>query len=144
MQLIGFNFTKIFAVKNMDFKTGRINAGVTFDDLETQKLDLLKDGEAIKVSFKHTLEYDSEEVNKKKKKEKDAELSFEGNLLLSISKEESKEIMKSWKKKEIPGQMRLFLTNLILKKCAARALALQEDLGLQSHIQIPRIAQKQQ
>lgn len=140
MQLIGFNFTKISAEKTPKFKLGSaINTNIEFTDFEKEKIEILKDTEALRVSFKFSISYiESEE----KKGVKDGELLFEGNLVLSAAKEESKEMFKSWKKKELPGPVRLFLFNIILKKCSTKALSLEEDIALPYHIPMPQLQAK--
>jgi hypothetical protein len=45
---------------------------------------------------------------------------------------------KLWKKKEMPNAMRLPIFNFILRKCTAKALTLQDELGLPTHIPLPR------
>ncbi len=140
MQVIGFNLTKILGEKTEHAPKLNVNAEIQFINLEKQKVDILKDSEAIKLSFKHGLNY-----KKQDNKGKDiGEIIFEGNISLSVDKEESKEIMKSWKKKQLPQNATIFLYNFILKKCAPRSLAMQEELGLPSHIKIPRLDIKQE
>ncbi|OIO80389.1 hypothetical protein AUJ84_03735 [Candidatus Pacearchaeota archaeon CG1_02_32_132] len=135
MQIVGFNFTKISGYKSQKSSKMNVNAGIEFTDLEKEKLELLKDSEAMKLTFKHTLDYD----NADKKEDKIAQILFEGNLILSLTKDESKDVLKSWKKKTLPENINLPLYNLILKRCAPKALQLQEELNLPSHVRIPRI-----
>lgn len=145
MQIIGFNFTKISGEKiekslspntkkTLDFR---------FDEIEQEKaVDFLKDSSAIKVLFKHTLHYepiDSQQKEKKKNLKKEAELTFEGNLLLSLNFKEAEEINKLWKKKQISPEMRIFLSNFILSKCTPKTLELQQLLNIPSHLSLPRL-----
>mgnify|MGYP001608513762 CR=1 FL=1 len=135
-----------------------INTNVTFTDIQKQTADFLKDSDALKTSFKFSVEYtdqDKKEDNKKDReksessktaeKSKDGspkdknEISLEGFLLLSVSKDESKEFLKSWKNKEVPKDKVLPLYNFILKKCSIKALQLEEDLGLPLHVPFPQV-----
>ena len=141
MQVIGFNFTKISAEKAQTSKNLKINSNIEFINLEKEKIDLLKDSEAVKVYFKHSLTYETDE--EKKETPKAGELLFEGTMLLSVTKQEAKDIFKNWKKKQIHPSLRMPLFNLILKRCAPKAMQLQEEIGLPSHIPIPRLTQKQ-
>lgn len=107
---------------------------------------MLKDAEAIKASFRFAImfrEPEKREQDKKSEKsdksENQNEVSFEGSILLALEKDEAKEFIKSWKKKEIPKDKVLPLYNFILKKCSVRALQLEEELGLPSHIPFPQI-----
>ncbi len=141
MNIIGFNYTQVSAYKSQTFKTPfTINTNIEFLSIDKEKLDILKDTEAIPAKFKFTLEYhETDEKIADKKGQKQGEISFEGTLVLSATKEEAKELLKSWKKKEIPQNLRQPLFNTILRKCTFRALALQEELNLPTHINIPLI-----
>ena len=106
-----------------------------FTNVEREKVELLRDTEAIKTSFKFAIFFKDPE----KKLESQNEVSFEGSILLALEKEEAKEFLKAWKKKEVPKDKVLPLYNFILKKCSVRALQLEEELGLPSHIPFPQI-----
>ncbi len=139
MQVVGFNFTKIAAEKTSGFKKADLNADIQFIDLEKQKIEILKDSDGAKLFFKHSLNY----LNNEKKEERLAQVLFEGNITLSLTKEESKEITKTWKNKKLPQNMTISLYNFILKKCASQALNLQDELNLPSHVQIPKLTPPQ-
>ncbi|MCH7567832.1 MAG: hypothetical protein IIA87_00250 [Nanoarchaeota archaeon] len=140
MQVIGFNFTKISAERVLDFKKSKVDIDIQFTNIEKEKIDLLKDSEALKVTFKHILNYNAED----EKDPKQGEIAFEGHLVLTVTKDESKEIMKTWKKKTLPNNITLLISNLILKRCASRAFQLQDELGLPSHIRVPRLGPREQ
>ncbi len=141
MQLIGFNFKKISAERFPNFKSNTgINTNINFLDIDKEKIDILKELETIKISFHFSVDYGT---NTEGKDEKDAQICFDGTILLSLDKEESKAIFKSWKKKQLPESMRLPLFNLILNKCSIRALQLEEEIGIPSHVPLPRIAKKE-
>jgi len=148
MQVIGFNFTKISATRDKEIKNPSINTNISFIEIEKEKLELVKDKEALRLDYKFVVTYqDSEQLDKAKDKSKvpsQAEVNFEGNIILLTEEEESKEIIKSWKKKELLTQFRMPLFNLILKKCSAKALSLQEELNMPSHIPIPQVTQKKE
>lgn len=141
MQIIGFNFTKISAEKIEEMQKPNISTNIEFINIEKEKIDFLKDSEAFKVSFKYGLDYENRE---EKKILKNGEIKFEGRIILSTNKEESKKILKSWKKKEIPNEIKVPLFNLILKKCTPKAVYLQDEINLPSHVPMPRISPKQQ
>ena len=148
MQLIGFNLNKIKAEKSPAFKRSSINTNIEFIEVEKDKLDLLKDTEALKIAFIFSIAYTDAEAKEQKKEEKEeqkhGEISFEGTVLFSANKDESKDLTKSWKKKQIPEQFRIPLINFILKRCSVKALSLEEDLNLPSHIPFPQIRKGQQ
>lgn len=140
MKVLGFNITKIKAEKEFKFTKSEVNTNITFTNVETEKIELLKDSEALKNHFKFTIEYTDGEKKEKGKNE----VSFEGFLILSVSKDESKEFKKAWKKKEVPKDKMIPLYNLILKRCSIKALGLEEDLGLPAHIPMPQVKPGQQ
>ena len=137
MKIAGYSLTEIKARKDPSFKRSSINTNIEFINIEKEKLDFLKDSEALKASFKFYVNYTGEE--KKGETDNQAEVSFEGFLMLSVSKDESKEFIKSWKKKEVPKNMVLPLYNFILKKCSIKALQMEEDMGLPSHLPLPQV-----
>lgn len=136
MQIIGFNLNKISAFKSENFKPGAINTNIEFIDIEKEKIDLLKDSESIKILFKFSLEY-SESQEKKDKKL--AEIVFDGAVRIALPKETLNEIMKSWKKKKLPPEFRVFLFNVILRRTASKCLILQDELMIPSHIPIQQV-----
>ena len=91
--------------------------------------------DALKISFKFSITY----TEKDKKDEKFAEISIEGELILAVPKDESKNILKSWKKKELPAGIQISLFNLIIRKCTPKTVYLAEELSLPLPIQIPKI-----
>jgi hypothetical protein len=138
MKAIGFSINKINIEKLEKLENLAINNQITFNSFEKEKSDLLKSGELFKLGFSYVLHYQDLEKNKGRK----PEVSFEGFLVISLEKEESKEFQKSWKKKQIPQGATIPLYNLILKRCTVRALQLEEDVGLPTHINLPQISSK--
>ncbi len=140
MNVIGFNFTKISAERSISSKIKlSTDTNIHFTEVVKETLPFLKDTEAVRLNFSFSIIYNSTE---EKKPEKHGQILFEGSLILSSSKEETKELLKSWKKKEIPSHMHLGLLNFILQKCSVKALALEEELALPSHVPLPNIQPK--
>lgn len=127
MKIIGFNFTKIHGNRSLDFKPSTsINTNIEVIDIEKAQIEVIKDIESLKLTFKFSLMYKEDE----KKDSKQAEISFEGAVLMAVDAQETKEILKSWKKKEVPQIVRPALFNYILQKCSVKALSIEEDLNL--------------
>ena len=143
MQIIGFNFTKILAEKSPDFERSGLNTNIEFTNVIEEKVPILKDSESIKVSFKYSLIYSTQDEKKKEKEEKKGEVTFEGNIVLAVNKEEAKSLQKDWKKRKLPESIKIPLFNLILRKCSIKAAQLQEDVSLPIHLPIPKIAPAQ-
>ncbi len=135
MKIIGFNTTRIHALKELEIAKSNISTDILFTNVEKEKFDMLKEAEAVKASFKFSILFKDQD----KKEEKQNEVSFEGSILLALEREEAKEFIKAWKKREVPKDKVLPLYNFILRKCSVRALQLEEELGLPSHIPFPQI-----
>ena len=156
MQIIGFYLTKISTSKSQNFKqVSNINTDVEFLNLEKDKVDFLKELEAIRVYFKFSVNYyneeqfrqtEKEQKGKNKKEEQtnnDGEVIFEGNILLSANQEEAKNLLESWKTKDIPDGIKVPIFNLILRKCTTKALDLEDQVNLPYHLQLPSIQVEQ-
>ncbi len=148
MQVIGFNLTRIAAERELIIKPANPNVTIQFTNVEKEKIDLLKENEAIRIFFRFSIVYgdvaepETEDKSKSQKTEKQGEISFEGAIVLSASKEESKDLQKAWKKKQLPEHLRFPLYNTILKKCSIKAASLEEEIGLPSHVPIPQLQPK--
>ena len=140
MQVIGFNLTKVLGERKPEIKLGNIDHSFEFINIEKEKLNILKDNEALKISFKYGITYKDSE----KKEEKHGEISFEGNIITVVTKDEMKNIQKDWKSKKISPDLRTGLSNLVLRKCSGKAALLTDDLGLPPHIPIPLIQNKKE
>lgn len=141
MKIIGFNIDEISGKKSSEVKRFNINTDVTFNNVEKSKLDVLKEGEALRIGFKFNVLYKDADS---KSEEAKSEISILGSLLLMVDKELSKEFQKSWKNKEIPKDKMIGLYNYVLRRCSVRALQLEEDLNLQPHIPFPQVRPQQQ
>ena len=144
MNVLSFNFTKISAEKKPRFKHSAINTNIEFVNIEKDEIEMLKDSEVIKVSFNFIVDYSEskekgEKDKKEEKKEPSGKIVFEGTVLLSAEKKESKELLEAWKNKELADSTRTALFNLILRKCSIKALSLEEELNLPYHLPLPNI-----
>ena len=141
MKIIGFNIEELHAKKSFDFKRTAISTDVLFTEVSKAKIDVIKNDEALKISFKFTVSY--KDSDKKDSNDKN-EVLIQGSMLLMVSKDESKEFIKSWKNKEIPKDKSLGLYNVILKKCSVKALQLEDEINLSPHIPFPQIRSQNQ
>lgn len=141
MQIVGFNFTKISAFKSPEFRRASLNTNMVFLDMVEEKLPLLNT-KAKRITFSFSIEYESpsKEKPKDEKKNLEAEIAFEGDIILSVSEKESEELKKAWEKKELPAEFNAFLFNMILKRCSLKALQLEDDLNLPNHIPLPTLS----
>lgn len=140
MQLVGFGLKKVLAERYPNFKRGHINTNIEFKEVEKEEINFLKDEEGLRIAFVFSISY----LDAEKKEEKFGEVIFEGDMALSVSKDEFKEFTKSWKNKKIPDQYHIPLINFIIRKCSTKALALEDDLAIPFHIPIPQVRKPDQ
>ena len=135
MQIIGFNFEKISGErKKIPQGKIEIKSNINVKSISPEKIELLKDKDVLKFNFEFTVDYEPNI----------ASLVFEGFILVIIEKEKVKDILKKWKNKKISEEVRLPLFNLILTKCNLKALQIEEELGLPTHVPLPKITPTQQ
>jgi len=134
MQVIGFNFDKITAERKKPFQ-GKIElkSNIDLKDISQEKIDIMKEKDVLKFLFDFTVNYEPGM----------ASLNFTGIILAIVEKDQVKEVLKKWKTKKIPDEIRLPLFNLILTKCNLKALQLEEELGLPTHVPLPRLQAQQ-
>jgi hypothetical protein len=135
MRVIGFNLTKILVEKISEKITKKPSISIEFLDLKEDKIDLLKEEKIVKLSFQYSVNYGDQ------KKDQEGEVLFKGDIVLSVTKEESKDITKDWKKKKLPASLNLILFNLILKRCTPKAIFLEDEVALPIHTPMPKLQQ---
>jgi hypothetical protein len=129
MKIIGFNITKIDAERKSAIKEKlEIKQNIDVKNIEKSEVNISNE-ESIKFDFKFSLQYNPNV----------AEILIEGSILALDDKQESKEILKQWKKKKFTHPVKLVIFNFILDKCNLKALQLEEELNLPKHIKLPRI-----
>lgn len=132
MKLAGFNFNKISVEKGTTArpKEMKINTNIDILELSTAKSDIFKTKEEMVVAkFEYKINYDPEFAN----------LCFEGNVIMAVESKKAKEIIKKWKKKEMPADFKMVLFNIILNKSNIKALQLEEEMNLPYHIPMPAL-----
>ncbi|PIN90948.1 hypothetical protein COU60_01240 [Candidatus Pacearchaeota archaeon CG10_big_fil_rev_8_21_14_0_10_34_76] len=130
MKLLGINFTNVSAKRNIKLeKIEKISTNIEFTNIEKDNIEIMKDSKILKISFKFSIEYET----------KQAELTFEGILLLSTTEDILDKTIKDWKKKKMNDELKVPVFNIILNKCSLKALQMEEDLGLPLHISLPKI-----
>lgn len=133
MRIIGFAFEKISAEKEKTKeKNIKINSNIEVKSISQDKIENLNE-EVIKIEFEFKIDYQPNL----------AKIVFLGYLLITTDKSQAKEIIKKWKSKKISDELRIPLFNFILTKCNIKALQLEEDLSLPSHVPMPRITPQQ-
>ena len=133
MKIIGFNISKVSAEKNQPIK-GKLEVKQHIDLKKIEKDSIpISDKPALKFEFEFTISYNP----------KIADITLSGVILALDDKDESKEILKQWKKKKLGPSFKMPLFNFILDKCNLKALHLEEELGLPFHIPFPKLRPEQ-
>ena len=129
MKIIGFNLSKILIEKKeKTVEKVQVSQNIDIKDVAKDKIPI-SDNDILKIDFKFTINY-SEDF---------AKIEFEGSLLLLPEKDELKNVLKSWKEKKIPEDIRIGLFNFIMNKCNIKALNLEDELGLPWHVPMPKL-----
>ncbi len=135
MQIAGFNFEKILIEKKKK-PEGKVSVSsdINIKSIEEEKVNGMKENKILKINFEFKVIY----------KPNIAEILLQGFIPLITEKEEAKKILKDWKKKIIAEETRMFLFNFIFTKCNIKALQLEEEVNLPTHIPLPKIRPQNQ
>ena len=128
IKILGFNFTKINAERNSNFKGKlEVKSNIHIASIEKEKLQISKT-EAVKILFEFTINYG--ELGK---------VEIFGSMFLTLDSKSTKELLNGFKSGNVPAEINALIINIILQKASLRALQLEEELSLPLHIQFPRL-----
>lgn len=132
MRVAGFNFTKV-SIEKMKLPDAnlKIQTDITISEIKETESKFFKAKESLlEVDFTYTINYNPEI----------ALVELAGKFVLaSSSTKETKNVLDAWKNKQMPEDFRLGLFNAILKKVTPRALVLEDELNLPTHIAPPSL-----
>lgn len=132
---VGFNLSKVSIEREKEIKGKiEIKSNLNVTGIKKENIDLSKESDILGFEFSYVINYEPKIAN----------IIFQGDVLVMVNREEVKEIFKKWKKKEIPDAVRLLVFNTVLIKCNIKALQLEEELNMPTHIPMPRLTQQQQ
>jgi len=130
MKVIGFGLKKIQAEKNNFSKEKlNINTNIQIKNITEEKIEFLKDLIPLKFSFEFTIMYEPSIAN----------IKIEGYVIVSVTKQQAKDIIKKWDKKNLDEELKIDIFNFIISKTSLKALQIEEDLDLPYHLPFPRI-----
>lgn len=129
MNFIGFNFTKVSVERFSSMRTGaKIQTNVDIKDVTQAKADFMNSKESIlEVKFSYNIKYDP----------KIADILFEGTIIVSASPKESRDILKSWKKQDLPEEFKMQVINIVMRKSSIKALVFEDEMNLPLHLPLP-------
>ena len=129
MQIVGFNLLEIkgkrkeFLDRNFDMKVN-----LSMKNVKKIDFDVKEDANVLGFHFEFSVECTGE----------NGKIEIEGVILAMLSKKEADEILKTWEKeKKLSDKIRTFIYNIIFSKCNIKALELEEELNLPTHIPMP-------
>ncbi len=131
MKLVGFDFKKISIEK---FKTNpetiKFNTKIDISSIEELKSDIFKSKDTlIKVEFTYLVLYEPEF----------AKLELSGHIIMAVEPKVAREVLRGWKDKQMVGDFRIAMFNIILRKSNIKALQLEDELGLPPHFTLPSV-----
>jgi len=134
MKIAGFNFTKILAEKNnSNFEGLKIDSGINLESIEKINSKEIKSSDSfLIIKWSCEINYAPNIAN----------ISFSGNLVLSLEEKKAKEIISSWENKKLDQEFNMNVLNLILKKVNIKAVQLEDELNLPLHFKLPSLKSK--
>jgi hypothetical protein len=134
--MIGFNFDKISGEKLKDRAEGlKVATNIDISDINEIKTATKSQKETIiQAKFSYNIKYEPGL----------ADLSLKGSIFFALEEEKANEIIKGWKKKELPEEFKINLFNLVVSKSVTKALILEEDLSLPPHVPLPHFQVKKE
>ena len=131
MKVIGFNFTKLSAERLKEtVEDIKINTELDFPEIKETKSPFLKiKEELLEAKFEYKVNYEPGL----------AKVVIQGKVLFSVDEKTAKEVLKQWKKKNLPEDFRILLVNVVMRKSALKALTLCDELNLPVHVPLPTL-----
>ena len=131
MKVIGFNFTKLSAERLKEtVEDIKINTELDFPEIKETKSPFLKiKEELLEAKFEYKVNYEPGL----------AKVVIEGKVLFSVDEKTANEVLKQWKKKNLPEDFRILLVNVVMRKSALKALTLCDELNLPVHVPLPTL-----
>ncbi|MBN1274829.1 hypothetical protein JXA12_00845 [Candidatus Woesearchaeota archaeon] len=131
MTIIGFNFSKLYAVHKKASKGDvKVATNIKIDAIEKTSINIDESKLALKASFTYTIKYDPDIGS----------LELQGDLLFVQETKVAEAFLAEWeKKRSMPRKASSAIVNAILPKCVVQALIMTKDIGLPSPIPLPRM-----
>ena len=131
MQIVGFSLSKIVIERKEDVKGKfKVTSKIDLKDAKEEKIKLVEGKDVVKIDFEYSIGYEP----------KLAELFFKGFVLIMADPKDAKQIIEDYKKKKnMNADLKIRVLNTIFHKCNLKALELEEDFNLPTHIRLPTI-----
>ncbi len=131
MKLVGFNFSKISMEKFTDkLENVKIDTKINVSEIKRVETNLLKLKEDVMgIDFNYVISYDPDI----------AKIELNGTVLLAVDSSMRRDLLKKWENKEMPGDFKFTLFNIILRKSNLRAMQLEDEMNLPLHVPLPAL-----
>ena len=131
MRVVGFNFTKISIEKlKAEAENIKIDTDISVLDIKQAKSGVFKTKEELlEAKFSYNVNYDPDFVK----------VGLDGRVLLAVEPKVAKDVLKQWKKKQMPEDFKFLLFNMILRKSTLKALNLEDEMNLPLHLPLPSL-----
>jgi|SRR3989344_2435528 len=129
MRVLSFNFDKVSIERfSSSLEDIKISNKIDIKEIVEAQADFLNtEDKVLGVRFTFSLEY-SPNI---------AKIEISGMTALAVPTSTLKEVLEKWEKKEISPEFKTPLFNFLFRKVGLRALELEEEFGLPSHIPFP-------
>ena len=130
MKIIGFAIKKISIERKNPIKDKyELKSNINIDGIEKEEVSFAQK-DSLRFDFTFSVEYNPDI----------AKVEIKGSVIAMDEKDESKEILKEWKKKKFESPIKVAMFNFILDKCNIKAIQLEDELGLPLHIPFPKLS----
>lgn len=128
IKLANIKYVKLLVERNDDFKGElKITPNINIKSIDKIKSESTKQ-EFLKVDFQFGVDYSTL-----------GKIEIEGKIFFIMDSKTIKETIDGWKDKKMDNETNLLILNVIMQKASIKALSLEEEMGLPSHIQLPRL-----
>lgn len=129
MKVLSFNFNKITIERfSSSLENLKVSNKIDIQEIVEAQADFLNtEDKVLGIKFSFSLEYNPDI----------AKIEISGTTALAVPASVLKEVLDRWQKKEIPPEFKTTLFNFLFRKIGLRALELEEEFGLPSHIPFP-------
>jgi len=130
--IIGFNFNKLNIERKKPLVQGmKVAYDLDISNVNDEEFPLAnKDQGVLTMEFDYSVKYNPDI----------AEVLMSGTVNYMLPKEEAKKVMAVWSKtKKLPKNVSVPVINRILDRCNIKALELEQDLSLPTHLPMPSV-----
>ncbi len=132
MKFVGFNFSKINVERlSGNLENLKIDTKIDVSSIGKVKGNLInKSEEIIKAEFSYDINYNPDF----------AKISLSGEAFISDKSDIIKRVIKRWDKdKKLEENFKVFLFNIILRKCNLKALQMEDEMNFPLHLPLPSV-----